>query len=95
MIMKNKNILKEIAAKKIKVLFNEADNNHSKANRYIKIARDIAMKINLSMPKNLRKKYCKYCNNYFTSKNHRVRTRNKMVVYYCFNCKKYMKFLMK
>jgi len=93
--MQNKSKLKELAVKKIKVLFNEAKFNKDKANRYVKLARDIAMKVNLSMPKEFRRRYCKHCNSYFTSDNYRVRTRNKMVVYYCLKCKKYMKFVIK
>jgi len=88
----SKDKLKKIALEKIEILFHEAKLNHSKANRYVQLARRIAMKINLPMPKEYKRKYCKHCNNYFKSENYRVRTRNKMVVYYCLNCKKYMKF---
>jgi len=73
-------------------LFNEAKENKQYANEYIKTARKIAMKINLKMPREYKRRYCKHCYNYFINGNYRVRTRNKMVVYYCLNCKKYMKF---
>ena len=79
--MQNKSKLKELAVKKIKVLFNEAKFNKDKANRYVKLARDIAMKVNLSMPKEFRRRYCKHCNSYFTSDNYIVTTRNKVVFF--------------
>ncbi len=88
----NKNKLKEIALERIKILFREAKLNPEKANRYVELARKIGMKVNLSIPKEYKRKYCKHCNNYFILGNYRVRTRNKMIVYYCLNCKKYMKF---
>ena len=88
----NKEKLKQIALEKVKTLFNEIRNNSSKANDNVRKARRIAMKVNLPIPKELKRKYCKHCNNYFKLGNYRVRTRNSMVIYSCFNCKKYMKF---
>lgn len=90
--MVTKNSLKKLAVEKIKILFNEAKLNPSKADRYVDIARKISMKVNLSMPKEFRRKYCKHCYSYFVPGKFRVRTRNKMVIYYCLKCKKYMKF---
>ena len=88
----NKSKLREIALEKIKLLFQEIKLKPSKANDNVRKARRIGMKVNLPLPKEFKRKYCKHCNNYFQSGNYRVRTRNKMVVYYCLNCKKYMKF---
>lgn len=88
----DKNKLKKLALEKVQVLFKEAKTNPKKATRYVELARKIAMKVNLRIPYEYKRKYCKHCNNYFQSGNYRVRTRNKMIVYYCLNCKKYMKF---
>ena len=88
----DKNKIRKITLEKIELFFKEAKENPSKANNYIKKARRMAMKVNLPMPKEFKRKYCKHCYSYFMSGNYRVRTRNKMIVYYCFNCKKYMKF---
>ena len=88
----NKDKLRKLTLERIHELFKEAKLNSSKANNYVKKARRIAMKVNLPLPKEYKRRYCKHCNNYFQSGNYRVRTRNKMVVYYCLNCKKYMKF---
>lgn len=86
-----------IARERIDVLFKEADKifseNPKLSNRYVNIARKIAMKFNLKIPKELKRKFCKHC--YFYLKpgiNCRVRTKDKKVVYYCFNCKNYMRF---
>ena len=89
--MSNQNT-KEKALQRIKILFREAKSNSSKANRYVELARKIGMKVNLPLPKEFKRKFCKHCNNYFKTGNYRVRTRNKLVVYYCLNCKKYMKY---
>ncbi len=91
----NKSKLRELALEKIKILFKQAKENPEKANDIVRKARRIGMKVNLPIPKDLKRKYCKHCNNYFKSGNYRVRTRNKMVVYYCLNCKRYMKFIIK
>ncbi len=89
--MKNPN-LKKLAIQRIKILFSEAKINPMKANRYVQLARKIGMKVNVPIPKELKRRFCRHCNIYFQSGNCRVRTRNKMLIYYCLNCKKYMKF---
>ena len=91
----NKEKLRQITLEKVKILFHEAKLNPEKTNDCVRKARRIAMKVNLPIPKEFKRKYCKHCNNYFKSENYRVRTRNKMIVYYCLNCKKYMKFRIK
>jgi len=88
----DKNELRKTAIERIKILFQEAKINPSKANRCVEVARRIGMKVNLPIPKEFKRKYCKHCYNYFKSGNYRVRTRNKMVIYYCLKCRKYMKF---
>jgi len=87
-----KNELKDSALKEIKKLFSEARKNPKMGERYVSIARKLAMKVNLKLPSELRRKFCKHCYNYFFGDNYRVRTKNKMIVYYCANCKKYTKF---
>ena len=91
-----KSKLKKIALERVEVLFLEAGKVFSKdaklANKYVRNARKIAMKVNLKMPRNLKRKFCKHCYSYLKpGVNARVRIK-KMVVYTCFNCKKYMRF---
>lgn len=93
--MKTKIEIKKLALERIEQLFNEAKHNHKMADRYVELARKIAMKSNLSMPRLYKKKFCKHCYKYFKEGNYRVRTRNGMLVYYCLNCKKYMKLKLK
>jgi ribonuclease P protein subunit RPR2 len=88
---------KEIAEERIKILFREADkvfNDDPKlANRYVELARKIAMKVNLKIPREYKRKFCKHCYSYLRpGVNCRVRTKEGKVVYYCLNCKKYMRF---
>lgn len=90
--MRDKEYYKKIALERIIHLFKEARGNPGKADRYVELARKIAMKTNVRIPREYKRKFCKHCNNYFQKGNYRVRTRNKTVVYYCFNCKKYMRF---
>lgn len=90
--MKNQEHLRKIALERIIQLFGEAEKNSSKANRYVQLARKIAMKINLRIPKQYKRKFCKHCYNYFQKGNYRIRTRNKMIIYYCRKCKKFMRF---
>jgi len=86
---------KKVASDRIKLLFKEAKINPEKANRYVELARKIGMRINIPVPTEFKRKYCKHCNTYFQKGNYRVRTRDKMIVYYCYNCKRYSKLPIK
>jgi ribonuclease P protein subunit RPR2 len=88
---------KQIARERISILFKKAEEvfkeDFSLANRYVDIARKIAMKAQINFPSNLRKKFCRNCFSYlFPGENCRVRTRNKKLIYYCLSCKNYMRF---
>ena len=62
------------------------------AHKYAKKARRIALKYKLRLPLNLKRTICKNCHSYLVpGKNLRVRTRKGHVVYYCLNCKKFMR----
>ena len=87
----NKKENQKIAKERILELFKQADLTKSQelANRYVFLARKIAMKYNIRSPRELKRKFCKHCYNYFKSgKNFRTRLRDKKVIYYCLNCKK-------
>ena len=84
--MKN---IKEKAKKRINRLFDLAEKDPKMGSRYIGIARKIAMRLNLKIPKELKRKYCHHCLSYFTSKNSRIRVKNNMRVTYCTKCKHY------
>lgn len=83
-----------IAKERMKILFREADKafdkNPSLANRYVELARKIAMRTKTRMPKRFRRKFCKHCHSYFKhGKNCRVRTSKNNVIYYCSSCNQY------
>src|SRR3989338_9263644 len=81
--------------KQVEELFSKAKDNPTKGNFYVHKLRKIAMKVNLRLPHYLKQKFCKHCYSYFYKENYRVRTRNKFMVYYCNNCKKYSKYGLK
>lgn len=89
---------KKIAKERIVILFKHADEVFSKdkalANRYVALARKISMKYKVRIPRELKRKFCKHCYKYLKpGVNCRVRTRDGKVVYYCLECKKFMRFL--
>ncbi len=95
--MRDKSKEKRIARERIGILFKEADKvfseNEGLANRYVTLARKIAMKANIRMPREYKRKFCKHCYKYLRpGVNCRVRTKNNKVVCYCFNCKKYNRY---
>ena len=97
---KEKEKQRKIALERIKVLFKEADKvfkeDNKLANKYVKIARKLAMKVNLRWPRELKRRFCKHCYCFLKPGiNCRVRNKDKKMVYYCLNCKKYMRFPIK
>lgn len=91
---------KEIALERIKALFKESDKvfkeNKALANRYVTLARKMAMKHKARIPKELKRKFCKHCYKYLKPGiNLKVRTRKGKVVYCCMECGKYMRFVYK
>ena len=93
--MKTKKEISKIALERIEQLFKEARINSKMADRYVELARKIGMKFNVPIPRELKRKFCRHCNSYFQKSNYRIRTRNKMIVYTCFKCRKYTKFKIK
>lgn len=96
MVKKNYAKNKEIALERIKTLFKQAKaifkENKSLANRYVKLARELSMKHKVPIPTNLKKQFCKHCYRYLMpSVNLRVRTREGKLVYYCLDCKHFMR----
>lgn len=86
----------KIALERIKILFQEAakqfKRNPERSHRYVALARKIAMKTKVKVPKNLKRKFCLHCYKYLQpGVNCRVRTKNKKLIYFCYACKKYMR----
>ena len=59
---------KEIARERIETLFKEAkkvfNKDKSLANRYVKLARELAMKYKIRIPPPLKRRFCKHCYRY-------------------------------
>ena len=88
---------RRIASERIQDLFRQADRVFNESpelsNRYVKLARKIAMKFKLKLKPEFKRKFCKHCYAYpRPGVNCRVRTGKKQVTYSCFNCKRFMRF---
>ncbi len=86
-----------IAKERVKILFDNAEEMFRRdsklSDRYVALARKIAMKANMRMPRELKRRFCKHCNSYLKpGVNCRIRTNEGKVVYYCLNCKKFMRY---
>jgi ribonuclease P protein subunit RPR2 len=91
---------KEIAQERIKVLFKQAANvfptNKRLANRYVTLARKIAMKVKVRIPLQHKRRFCKHCYKFLQpGVNSRTRTRDKKVIISCFECKKFTRISFK
>jgi ribonuclease P protein subunit RPR2 len=87
-----KNKQKQIAKERINILFKQAQQehkeNHSLADRYVFLARKLAMKLRLKIPLKLKRQYCKFCYTFLVpNKNARIRLSRGKVVTLCLNCK--------
>ena len=85
---------KEIAHERVKILFQKAGEVFSKdkslSNRYVTLARKIAMKVKIRIPLELKRKFCKHCYKYLMpGVNSRIRTRDGKVIISCLECKKF------
>lgn len=82
---------KEIARERIHILFKEAeqafDEHPERADRYVEIARNIAMKFNLSMPDEVKDKFCPNCYAYWApGETVRIRLKDGNRVMTCERC---------
>jgi len=87
---------RRIALERINILFEQAKKAFKKdpklSDRYVDLARKIAMKYKVRIPSHLKRQFCKHCYKFLVpSVNARIRIRKGKVVYYCLNCKKYMR----
>jgi len=86
----------KLARQRIKKLFEQAEQRFGEdpklSDRYVYLARKIAMKFKIRIPPELKRRFCKHCYSYLVpNKNCRVRIRNDKIIYSCFNCKKFMR----
>lgn len=87
---------RKIARERIQILFEEAEKAAKQgkfkfANRYVELARKIGMRYNVRIPRELKRKFCKYCHAYlYPGKTCKVRinSEKKVVKIKCFSCNK-------
>jgi len=89
----------DIARERIEILFEEAELAFPKredlADRYVELARKIAMKYNVTVPKDLKLKYCKHCYKYLrpgTNSRVRIKPSGDYVVVTCLGCEKQQRY---
>lgn len=80
-----------IAEERIRILFNEAAKQFrthpERSHRYVEIARNIAMKFNLSMPDDLKERFCPDCYRYWVpGENVFIRVKSGVKIYRCQEC---------
>jgi ribonuclease P protein subunit RPR2 len=83
---------KGIALSRIRELFSQArimySSDPSLSDRYVALALKIGMKLNVSIPAELRQNFCKNCNKFLVpGSNCRVRLGGRKVIYFCQSCK--------
>lgn len=91
---------KKIAKERMYKLFGQAEEIYKEdsklADRYVQLARKIQMKYRIRMPSELKRKFCRHCLHFLVpSVNCRVRLQKDHIVYYCLDCKKFMRFVHK
>lgn len=85
---------KEIARERVSILFEKAaavfSENKPLANRYVTLARKIAMRVKVRIPLKYKRRFCKHCYKYLMpGVNSRNRVRGGKVVISCLECKKF------
>ena len=88
---------KKIARERIEVLFEKAKNTFStypeRSNRYVDLARRIAMRQRIRIDNEFRRRFCHHCYTYLVpGSNMRVRVHRSMVVITCLVCNKKTRF---
>ncbi|MBN2368164.1 ribonuclease P [Candidatus Woesearchaeota archaeon] len=89
-------MFRDIAKERISILFEQAElrfrESPELSDRYVELARKIAMKFKVRIQKEMKRRFCKHCYKYLVpGVNCRVRLNKGKVVYYCNNCKKHQR----
>lgn len=89
---------KEIALERIEILFQEADKQAKQGNtdlsdRYVKLARKIGMKYQVTIPRKLKMYFCRKCYSYlYPGKTSTKRIKNDRINIKCLKCGNIMKY---
>ncbi len=88
--------VQKIAKARIDFLFGEAKEDFSKdsstSDKYVGMARRIAMKHKIRLASSIKKRFCKNCYKYLVPGiNCRVRIHKHRLIYYCLGCRHHMR----
>jgi len=83
---------KESRLDEIKLILEKASKDERLSKRYVKKAKRLAMHFKVKLPKEIKRKFCKYCFSLFKGGNYKVRTSKKKLIIQCLECKKYTRF---
>ena len=90
MLKREKRLERRIAKERIRILFEimekMKDEDYELARRYVELARRIAMKYRLKLPKRYKLLFCKKCLYPYREGRFRVRVRKSRVIITCLNC---------
>jgi len=91
---------RNLAKERLKELFIQASEiyteNEQAAHKHVGVARRLAMRFNLRIPKEFKRAFCKHCYHYLKQgKNVRVRRTEKGIVYTCLDSNKHMRYTIK
>jgi len=91
----------KIANERIKILTGLAikkanEGDFELANRYVHLARKIGMRYNVHIPKDLKRRYCKYCYKFLMpGKTSQHRMKHGILTVKCLNCNRVMRYPVK
>ena len=90
----NKDKIKNIAKERIRILFEQANNKFNsepqRAHTYVELARKLAMKAKLRMPRIYKRQYCTHCYKFIrTGTNATIRIHLSKIIISCKECKKF------
>ncbi len=90
MLKRENRLEKKIAKERIRILFEMMERmkyeDYDLARRYVELARRIAMKYRLKLPKRYKLLFCKKCLYPYKEGKFRVRIRKSRVIITCLNC---------
>lgn len=99
MLKRQKSKQQELGLERIKILFDRAGFEFKKhperSHRYIQLARKIAMRYNIRMPKCLKRKFCKKCYRYLVPGVNcmvRINKTKKVSTVTCLECRNVMRY---
>ena len=86
-----------IARERISILFEQAKEmfreDKSLSNRYVQLARKIAMRYKVKIPDKLKRRFCKSCHKFLVpGANLRIRSHKGRTIYYCLEGRNFMRF---